>query len=115
MTQQRFENMESSMEKLDRDSDGSSLNIVQDNIDKLKTLFPDIFSEGKIDFDKLRETLGDRLETDEERYNFTWHGKSAAPASPKHHQLAPCARARMKAKTGTRPKTCFLKAIIWKS
>jgi adenine-specific DNA-methyltransferase len=66
------------METLDRDSDGSSLNIVQDNLDKLKNLFPDIFSEGKIDYDKLRETLGNYLETDEERYNFTWHGKSKA-------------------------------------
>ena len=66
------------MEKLNKDVNGSSLNIVQDNLDKLKTLFPDIFSEGKIDFDKLRETLGNYLETDEERYNFTWHGKSKA-------------------------------------
>lgn len=43
------------MEKLDRDNEGSSLNIVQDNINTLKTLFPDIFSEGKIDFDALRK------------------------------------------------------------
>jgi adenine-specific DNA-methyltransferase len=69
---------ENTMEKLNKDVNGSSLNIVQDNLDKLKTLFPDIFSEGKIDFDKLRETLGNYLETDEERYNFTWHGKSKA-------------------------------------
>lgn len=39
MTQRRFEKMENSMEKLDRDNEGSSLNIVQDNIDTLKTLF----------------------------------------------------------------------------
>ena len=66
------------MEQLDRDTDGSSLNIVETNIDKLKTLFPDIFSEGKIDFDKLRETLGDTLEIQEERYNFNWNGKAMA-------------------------------------
>jgi adenine-specific DNA-methyltransferase len=70
--------MENNMEQLDRDTDGSSLNIVESNVDKLKTLFPDIFSEGKIDFDKLRETLGDMLETQEERYNFTWNGKAQA-------------------------------------
>ncbi|SMG64154.1 hypothetical protein BMETH_21983104481061, partial [methanotrophic bacterial endosymbiont of Bathymodiolus sp.] len=46
--------VENSMGKMDRDHDGSSLNIVQDNIEQLKTLFPDIFSEGKIDFDKLK-------------------------------------------------------------
>lgn len=81
------------MEKMDRDHDGSSLNIVQDNIEQLKTLFPDIFSEGKIDFDKLKETLGDTVETREERYNFTWHGKSQArriAQTPSTGTLRPC-------------------------
>lgn len=81
------------MEQLDRDIDGSSLNIVESNIDKLKTLFPDIFSEGKIDFDKLRETLGDRLETQEERYNFSWNGKTIArriAQTPSTGTLRPC-------------------------
>jgi adenine-specific DNA-methyltransferase len=85
--------MENSMEKLDRDSGGSSLNIVQDNIEKLKTLFPDIFSEGKIDFDALRDLLGDKIETAEERYNFTWHGKSQArriAQTPSTGTLRPC-------------------------
>jgi adenine-specific DNA-methyltransferase len=81
------------MKKMDRDHDGSSLNIEQDNIEQLKTLFPDIFSEGKIDFDKLRETLGDTVETREERYNFTWHGKSQArriAQTPSTGTLRPC-------------------------
>lgn len=30
---------------------GESLNIIEDNLDKLQSLFPQIFSEGKIDFD----------------------------------------------------------------
>lgn len=66
------------MEKLDVTTDGSSMDIVQDNIAKLKQLFPDVFSEDKIDFEKLQETLGDVLEDKEERYNFTWHGKAQA-------------------------------------
>lgn len=66
------------MEKLDQATDGSSMDIVQDNIAKLKQLFPDVFSEGKIDFEKLQETLGEVLEGKEERYNFTWHGKAQA-------------------------------------
>lgn len=81
------------MEELGRDSDGSSLNIVQDNIDTLKTLFPDIFSEGKIDFDVLREILGEAVETAEERYNFSWHGKAAArriAQTPSTGTLRPC-------------------------
>ncbi len=66
------------MEPLDKDTDGSSLAIVESNIEQLKALFPDTVSEGKIDFDKLRETLGDAVETQEERYNFSWNGKALA-------------------------------------
>ena len=66
------------MEPLDKDTDGSSLNIVESNIEQLKALFPDIVSEGKIDFEKLREILGDSVETQEERYNFSWNGKALA-------------------------------------
>ena len=39
------------MEKLD----GTSMNLVQENIKKLKEIFPEIFIEGKIDFDLLRQ------------------------------------------------------------
>lgn len=39
------------MEKLD----GISMNLVQENIKKLKEIFPEIFIEGKIDFDLLRQ------------------------------------------------------------
>jgi len=85
--------MESSMEKLDRDSGGSSLNIVQDNIDKLKTLFPEVFAEGKIDFEVLRDILGDAVEAGDERYNFSWHGKAKArriAQTPSTGTLLPC-------------------------
>lgn len=33
--------------------DGYTPNIAEDNIAKLKTLFPDVFADGKIDFEKL--------------------------------------------------------------
>ena len=39
------------MEKLDR----TSMDLVQENIKKLKEIFPEIFIEGKIDFDLLRQ------------------------------------------------------------
>ncbi|MBZ4032557.1 site-specific DNA-methyltransferase [Ligilactobacillus salivarius] len=48
------------------------------NIKKLKELFPEVLSENKIDFDKLRLILGDEIETSSERYNFTWNGKEQA-------------------------------------
>jgi adenine-specific DNA-methyltransferase len=47
------------MEKLDPKTDGATPDIVEQNIEKMKTLFPDVFTEGKVDLDALRETLGD--------------------------------------------------------
>ncbi|MBD3793617.1 MAG: site-specific DNA-methyltransferase, partial [Campylobacterales bacterium] len=58
--------------------DGKSLDIVSENITKLRELFPEVFSEGKIDFKKLEEELGQFIDSDAERYNFTWAGKSKA-------------------------------------
>lgn len=37
---------------------GTSKDILAENIEKLKELFPEVFSEGKIDFKKLEEELG---------------------------------------------------------
>lgn len=62
------------MEKLD----GTSMNIVQNNIEKLKEIFPEIFSENKIDFEALKAVLGGEVEEENERYSFNWHGKNKA-------------------------------------
>ena len=81
------------MEQLDPKTDGSSKDIVQENIGKLKSIFPDIFSEDKVDFDKLKEALGEYVEDQEERYNFSWHGKSQArriAQTPSAGALRPC-------------------------
>ncbi|MCT7563365.1 site-specific DNA-methyltransferase [Aliarcobacter butzleri] len=58
--------------------DGKSKDLVNENIEKLKEIFPEVFSEGKIDFSKLEEELGNFKEKSDERYNFTWSGKSEA-------------------------------------
>ncbi|MGL5428016.1 MAG: site-specific DNA-methyltransferase, partial [Cetobacterium sp.] len=62
------------MEKLK----GASMDIVGDNIQKLKAIFPEIFSENKIDFNVLKAVLGEHIDTENERYSFNWHGKSKA-------------------------------------
>jgi len=38
---------------------GESLNIQEDNLQKLKELFPDVFSEDKIDWEKLKATFSE--------------------------------------------------------
>lgn len=53
----------------------SSIDFTAENIEKLKELFPEILTEKKIDFDKLRLILGDEVDNSPERYSFTWNGK----------------------------------------
>ncbi len=62
------------MQKLD----GKSLDIVSENVAKLKEIFPEVFSEGKIDFEKLENEFGEFVEKEKDRYNFTWAGKQNA-------------------------------------
>ncbi|MEI6577631.1 MAG: site-specific DNA-methyltransferase [Bacteroidota bacterium] len=57
---------------------GESLNIPQDNLDKLQLLFPDIFSEGKIDMEKFKATFSDDINFQNERYVLNWAGKADA-------------------------------------
>ena len=51
--------------------ENSSLGITKMNIEKLKELFPNIVTEGKINFDALREILGDEVNDNKEKYQFT--------------------------------------------
>lgn len=65
------------MKKLEKE-DMKSADIVKENIQQLKQLFPEVFSEDKINFEKLEEILGNYINQDEDHYNFTWHGKKKA-------------------------------------
>lgn len=56
----------------------TSANIVADNIELLKQLFPTIVKEGNIDLNELKALLGETVEEKEEYYRFTWAGKNQA-------------------------------------
>jgi adenine-specific DNA-methyltransferase len=56
----------------------TSENIKEDRIDLLKQLFPEVIAENQIDWEKLRKTLGEDLDINGEKFNFTWAGKSKA-------------------------------------
>ena len=60
------------MEKMD----GMTMNIEQANVEKLKEVFPEVFADGKVDFDKLQRLLGNYIANDKERYSFSWKGKA---------------------------------------
>ena len=53
-----------------------TLNITEAQKEKLKELFPEVFTEGKIDFEKLKLTLGEEIDSSEERFGLTWAGKA---------------------------------------
>ena len=54
---------------------GESKDILNENIETLKELFPEIVSEDKIDFDKFKTIFGGEIDDSSERYSFTWPGK----------------------------------------
>jgi adenine-specific DNA-methyltransferase len=58
--------------------DGKSLNITDDKLVQLKAILPEAFTEGKVDLEKLRLTLGDDVSISDERYVLNWAGKSDA-------------------------------------
>lgn len=68
-----------SIEKIQgEDALSQSKDLLTENIDQLKDLFPEIVSEGKIDFTALQEILGEEIVEGEEYYRFTWAGKAQA-------------------------------------
>ena len=83
-----------SIEKITSDDQLShSKDLIQENIDQLKKLFPEIVTEGKIDFKSLQQVLGEEIEDEEEFYRFTWAGKSQARREahkPSTGTLRPC-------------------------
>ncbi len=56
--------------------DGKSLDILSEKFSKLKELYPETFTEEKIDWEKLKAVLGDDLNFSQERYHLNWAGKS---------------------------------------
>ena len=75
------------------DPESKSFDATADNVAQLARLFPEAFTEGKIDFTVLRELLGDALDEAEEKYGLNWHGKRLArrrALTPSTGTLRPC-------------------------
>ena len=73
--------------------DGKTPDMAEENIERIKAIFPDVFEEGKIDFEKLKQDLGEYVDDDNERYNFTWNGKGRTlrlAQTPSTGTLRPC-------------------------
>ena len=67
--------------------------VLDERLKSLKKMFPEFFTEDKLDVPKLRELLGEGIEEEAERYRFTWAGKREAIRllqTPTRATLAPC-------------------------
>lgn len=76
-----------------QDPETASADIVAENIEQLKALFPETVVEGKIDFEVLKQLLGGKVEEREEKYGLNWHGKRRArqlALTPSTGTLRPC-------------------------
>jgi adenine-specific DNA-methyltransferase len=87
------------MKKLtNRDPESKSPDLVAKNIEQLKALFPEAFTEGKVDFEVLKLLLGGIVDERDEKYGLNWHGKRAArrlALTPSTGTLRPCPKDSM--------------------
>lgn len=81
------------MDKIER----QTADLTAENVERLAKLFPNVMTEVRepdgtlrhvVDFDALREQLGDVAEGPRERYQFTWPGKREARAEARR----PCTK-----------------------
>ncbi|MDE2059401.1 MAG: site-specific DNA-methyltransferase [candidate division NC10 bacterium] len=82
------------MQKLTaEDMDTKSPDLVAENVEQLNVLFPEAFTEGKVDFEVLKQLLGGAVDEREEKYGLNWHGKRRArqiALTPSTGTLRPC-------------------------
>ncbi|MBL4832226.1 MAG: site-specific DNA-methyltransferase [Aliivibrio sp.] len=73
--------------------DLTTMDIAAEKRKQLKNLFPEIFTEDKVDFDALRRVLGDIVDSSKERFGLNWPGKADCMKviqAPSVATLKPC-------------------------
>ena len=72
---------------------GQSKDIRQEKLNQLKQILPEVFTEEKVDVEKLKNFIGEDLNINNERYVLNWAGKSDAIKTlqtPTTATLEPC-------------------------
>lgn len=75
------------------DPETKSADLLAGNLAQLAALFPEACTEGKIDFEVLKQLLGGAVDEREEKYGLNWHGKRRArqlALTPSTGTLRPC-------------------------
>ncbi len=71
----------------------TSPDLITKQIARLREIFPEAVAEGKVDWERLRATLGEIVDERPERYSFTWAGKQDSIRllqTPSRATLVPC-------------------------
>jgi adenine-specific DNA-methyltransferase len=75
------------------DPETKSADALADNLARLREVFPEAFTEGKVDFEVLKQLLGGAVDGREEKFGLNWHGKRQArqlALTPSTGTLRPC-------------------------
>lgn len=59
-------------------AESKSADLIAQNLEQLKQIFPEVIKEGKVDFEALHDLLGNYGDTAEERFCLNWAGKANA-------------------------------------
>lgn len=59
-------------------AESKSADLVAQNLELLKQIFPEVIKEGRVDFEALNDLLGNYGDTAEERFCLNWAGKANA-------------------------------------
>ena len=59
-------------------AESKSADLVAQNLEQLKQIFPEVIKEGRVDFEVLNDLLGNYGDTAEERFCLNWAGKANA-------------------------------------
>lgn len=59
-------------------AESRSADLVKENLEQLKQIFPEVIKEGRVDLDALHDLLGSYSDTAEERFGLNWAGKANA-------------------------------------
>src|SRR5208283_1714019 len=67
---------------------GDSLDVKKDRLQRMKELFPELFAESQLDWEKLKAAFGDDINFSNERYVLNWAGKGDAFRVLQQHTTA---------------------------
>ena len=70
-----------------------SPDLIAENLEQMNALFPEAFTEGRVDFEVLKQLLGGTVDERQEKYGLNWHGKRQArqlALTPSTGTLRPC-------------------------